>query len=220
MTAPGRVRVLLADDHRPTREDIRFALEQSVDGRFTVCAEAADAPGAIEAAMRERPDVCLLDVNMPGWGVAAAWEIHARLPHSHVVMLTISRDDRDLFAALRAGAAGYLLKNMDPRGLPRALNSVLEGEVTIPRELVGHIVEEFRDRGARRRDLVAEGHESKLTSREWEVLDLLRRELSNTQIARRLVLSPITVRTHVNAILKKLQVRDREELVRQYRDPR
>jgi DNA-binding NarL/FixJ family response regulator len=185
-----------------------------------VCAEAADAPGAAEAAIRERPDVCLLDVNMPGRGVAAAWEIHARLPQAHVVMLTVSRDDRDLFAALRAGATGYLLKNMDPRRLPRALDSVLAGEVAIPRELVSHVVEEFRDRSARRRDLVADGPESKLTSREWEVLDLLRQELTTSQIARRLVLSPVTVRTHVNAILKKLQIRDRAELVRQYRGQR
>lgn len=215
---PGRIRVLIADDHRPTREDVRFALEQ--DERFQVCAEAADAPGAVKAAVRERPDVCLLDVKMPGWGVAAAWEIHARLPQAHVVMLTVSRDDRDLFAALRAGAVGYLVKNMDPRRLPRALDSVLKGEVAIPRELVGHVVEEFRDRSARRRDLVAHVPESKLTSREWEVLDLLRQELTTSQIARRLVLSPITVRTHINAILKKLQLRDREDLVRQYRGQR
>jgi DNA-binding NarL/FixJ family response regulator len=131
-------------------------------------------------------------------------------------MLTVSREDRDLFAALRAGAAGYLLKDMDPRRLPRALESVLDGEVAIPRELVGHVVEEFRDRSARRRKLVADGPQAKLTSREWEVLELLRRALDTSQIARRLVLSPVTVRTHVNAILKKLEIRDRDELVRQF----
>ena len=76
----GPVRVLLADDHAPTREDIRFAIEQ--DERFVVCAEAADAPGAIEAAVRERPDLVVLDLNMPGWGVAGAWEIRARLPET------------------------------------------------------------------------------------------------------------------------------------------
>lgn len=214
MTMPGRVRVLLADDHAPTREDIRFALE--LDERFSVCAEAADAPGAIGAALRERPDVCLLDVNMPGWGVSAAWELHARLPNARVVMLTVSRDDRDLFAALRAGASGYLLKDMDPRRLPRALQAVLEGEVAIPRELVGNVVEEFRDRSARRRDVVADGPDRKLTSREWEVLDLVRQGHSTSQIARRLVLSPVTVRTHVNAILRKLEVHSREELVSQF----
>jgi DNA-binding NarL/FixJ family response regulator len=218
VTMPGRIRVLIADDHRPTREDVRFALEQ--DERFEVCAEAADAASAIEAAVRERPDVCLLDVNMPGWGVSAAWEIHARLPHTRVVMLTVSREDRDLFAALRAGAAGYLLKDIDPRRLPRALESVLEGEIAIPRGLVGQVVEEFRDRNARRRKVLADGPEHKLTSREWEVLELLRQELTTSQIARRLVLSPVTVRTHVNAILKKLQIRTREELLRQFRSER
>jgi DNA-binding NarL/FixJ family response regulator len=218
VTARRRVRVLLADDHQPSLEDVRFALEQ--DERFEVCAEAADAPGAIEAAVRDRPDVCLLDVNMPGWGVAAAWEIHARLPTARIVMLTVSRDERDLFAALRAGAAGYLLKGMDPRALPRALASVVDGEVAIPRELVGHVVEEFRDRSARRRAVVGDGPESKLTSREWQVLDLLRNELTTAQIARRLVLSPVTVRTHIHTILRKLQIGDREELVRRYRVPR
>jgi DNA-binding NarL/FixJ family response regulator len=204
----------VADDHPPSREEVRFALER--DERFEVCAEAADAPGAIEAAVRQRPDVCLLDVNMPGWGPAAAWEISARLPGSKIVMLTVSRESADLFAALRAGAAGYLLKDMDPRALPRALTSILRGEVTIPRELVGAVVEEFRDRSSRRRRPLGEGPEQKLTSREWEILDLLRRDLTTAQIADRLVLSPVTVRTHVSSILTKLRARDRAELLRRF----
>jgi DNA-binding NarL/FixJ family response regulator len=208
------VRVLIADDHAPTREDVRAALED--DPEFEVCAEAADAPGAVAGALRERPDVCLLDVHMPGRGVAAAWEIHARLPRTKVVMLTISRADVDLFAALQAGALGYLLKDMDPRSLPRALLSVLSGEVAIPRELVSQVVERFRDPAARRREAFAEGSAQQLTSREWQVLELLRQDLSTAQIARRLVLSPVTVRTHVNAILRKLQLRDREELRRHF----
>ena len=106
------VRVLLADDHVPTRHDIRRALE--ADSRFVVCAEAGDAPAAIEAAVRETPDICVLDVRMPGSGVAAAWEISSRLPQTKIVMLTVSSDDTDLFASLRAGASGYLLKDMDP----------------------------------------------------------------------------------------------------------
>jgi DNA-binding NarL/FixJ family response regulator len=206
--------VLIADDHAPTREDVRAALEQDAD--FDVCAEAADAPGAVAGALREQPDVCLLDVHMPGRGVAAAWEIHSRLPRVKVVMLTISREDADLFGALRAGALGYLLKDMDPRSLPRALQSVLAGEVAIPRELVGQVVEGFRDPSARRRQAFAAGTPQQLTSREWQVLELLRQDLSTAQIARRLVLSPVTVRTHVNAILRKLELRDREELRRHF----
>ena len=92
--------------------------------------------------------------------------------------------------------------------------------MALPRELVGQVVDEFRDRNARRRAIVASGREEKLTSREWEVLELLRQELSTAQIARRLVLSPVTVRTHVNAVLRKLGVADRGELVRQFRPER
>jgi len=208
------MRVLIADDHAPTREDVRAALE--ADAGVEVCAEAADAPGAVASALRERPDVCLLDVHMPGRGVAAAWEIRSRLPRTKVVMLTVSREDADLFAALRAGALGYLLKDMDPRSLPRALHSVLSGEVAIPRELVGQVVERFRDTSARRRHAVADGPAEQLTSREWQVLELLRRDMSTAQIARKLVLSPVTVRTHVNAILRKLRLRDRQELRRHF----
>ena len=209
------VRVLVADDHPPTRADVREALEE--DGRFTVCAEAADAAEAVEAAIRERPDVCILDVHMPGSGVKAAWEIGARLPESAIVMLTVSRDDGDLFVALRAGAAGYLLKDIDPESLPRALLQVLAGEAAIPRSLVGRLVGEFRDRGPRRRLALSQSAEAQLTSREWQVLDLLRQEQSTAEIARRLSLSPATVRTHVAAILRKLNVPDRESAVALFR---
>jgi DNA-binding NarL/FixJ family response regulator len=207
-----RTRVLIADDHAPTRGDLREVLEE--DGRFEVCAEAADAPAAVEAAVRERPDLCLLDIRMPGRGVAAAWEISARMPETKVVMLTVSTEDVDLFAALRAGAAGYLLKGIDPARLPHALQDVVEGQSAIPRELVGRLIGEFRDRGPRRRTLVGTGETSALTSREWQVLELLRQELSTAEIARRLVLSQATVRSHVAAILHKLDVPDRAAAIR------
>lgn len=208
------LRVLIADDHAPTREDVRAALGEDV--RFSVCAEASDAAGAVAAAVRERPDLCLLDVRMPGGGVGAAWEISARLPEAKIVMLTVSTDDRDLFASLRAGASGYLLKDIDPARLPHALADVAQGEAALPRTLVAHVIREFRERTARRRSLVAEAPQSRLTSREWEILDLLRQGLTTSEIARRLVLSPVTVRTHVNSVLKKLRVRDRAELARQF----
>jgi two-component system nitrate/nitrite response regulator NarL len=207
-----RIRIVIADDHAPTREDVRMALEE--DPRFEVVAEAPDAFGAIDAAVRERPDVCLLDVNMPGGGVAATWEISARLPETKIVMLTISRDDRNLFGALQAGAAGYLLKDTDHDRLPQALLDALEGGAALSQPLLGKLVERFRDRGARRRAVVAQDEEGRLTSREWQVLDLLRQGLTNSEIARRLVLSPVTVRTHVNSIMRKLGTRDREELRR------
>lgn len=208
--------MVVADDHAPTRADVRDVLE--ADPRFRVVAEAADAAGAVEAALRHRPDVCLLDVQMPGSGVGAAWEITARLPSTRVVMLTVSQDDDHLLAALRAGASGYLLKDIDPERLPNALAGVLAGEAAIPRTLVARLLEDFRDRSGRRRRLVADDLRSKLTSREWEVLDLMRRGLATSEIARRLTVSQATVRSHVAAILRKLRVPDRESAKRMFHD--
>ena len=209
-----RARILLADDHAPTREDIRYALER--ENQFEVVAEAADAPGAIDQALRERPDLVLLDIRMPGGGVSAAWEIHSRLPRARIVMLTASDEDADLFGALRAGAVGYLLKDIDPRTLPAELDAALAGETVLSRRLIGRVVEEFRDRSARRRSTELEGREAQLTSREWQVLDMLRQGLNPPQIAERLVLSPVTVRTHVQSILRKLEYSSREELLREF----
>jgi DNA-binding NarL/FixJ family response regulator len=207
LTEPASV--LIADDHAPTRADIRSILEE--DGRFTVLWEAGDAPAAVAAAVEGKPQVCLLDVRMPGGGVAAAWEISARLPETKIVMLTVSRDDKDLFAALRAGASGYLLKDVAPDRLADALEAVLSGESALPGSLVARLVAEFRDRGPRRRTLVsAESGGAQLTSREWQVLELMRQGMTTAQIARRLVVSPATVRSHVAAILRKLRVPDRE----------
>lgn len=207
-----RIRVLVADDHAPTRADIREVL--TADPRFSVCAEAHDAPGAVEAAVRTLPDLCLLDIRMPGSGIAATWEICARLPKTKVVMLTVSREDSHLFAALRAGASSYLLKDMDPSLLPGALVDVLAGEASIPGTLVAKMVKEFRDRGPRMRSTVGEGSAGRLTSREWEVLDLLRKGHSTAEIAGHLFLSQATVRSHIAATLKKLGVPDRESAIR------
>ena len=123
MSAP--ITVLLADDHARTRALVRTALERT--GDFHVCVEAADAAGAVEGAKRERPDVCLLDINMPGNGIAAATQISGALPDTAVVMLTVSRQDEDLFDALRAGASGYLLKGLDEATIGDALQRVLAG---------------------------------------------------------------------------------------------
>ncbi len=202
------IRVLLADDHPATRSRIRAAVER--DARFTVVAEVGDSPAAVAAALRERPDICLLDIRMSGSGIAATREITARLPGAKVVIITASLDDDDLFNALRAGAAGYLLKGMDPVRLPHALKDVLEGGSAIPRPLVARLVAEFRDHGPRRRVVHEAGHD--LTSREWQVLELLRQGRSTAQIAERLFVSPATVRSHVAAVMRKLGVSDREDL--------
>lgn len=208
MIAPP-IRVLIADDHAPTRADMREALERN--GRFTVCAEAADGAAAVEAAVRERPDLCLLDIRMPGSsGIAATREITTRLPGTKVVMLTVSLDDDDLLNALRGGAVGYLLKDIDPGRLPYALNDAMEGGAPIPRRLVARLVSEFRDHGPRRRPVAEPGYD--LTSREWEVLSLLRDGLTTKQMASKLFVSSATVRSHVASVLKKLHLPDREAL--------
>jgi two-component system, NarL family, nitrate/nitrite response regulator NarL len=214
MTAQSRV--LVADDHAPTREDIRTAVES--DPRFTVVALAGDAAEAIQAALRERPDLALLDMRMPGSGAAAAWEITARLPATRAVMLTVSRSDEDLFAALRAGASGYLLKDMPFDAIGDELAHVLDGRVALPPELVTRLVEEFRDSAPRRRALVGQRAGAQLTSREWQVLDFLRQGLATGEIARRLFVSPATVRSHVAAVLRKLRVPDREAAIRLFED--
>jgi DNA-binding NarL/FixJ family response regulator len=203
------LRVLIADDHAPTRASVRSILEE--DGRFVVCAEAADAPNAVLASVREQPDLCLLDIRMPGSGIAAAWEISARLPDSNLVMLTVSEDDSDLFAALRAGASGYLLKDMDPARLPHALWDVANGNAALPRPLLSRVLGHFRDPSAKRRSPVA-ADGPRLTSREWEVLELLRAGLDTARIARRLALTHATVRSHRARIMQKLRAVDAEEL--------
>lgn len=211
------MRVLIADDHAPTRHDVRKAFE--ADHRFEVCAEVADAAEAVQAAVRERPDVCLLDVRMPGSGLAAAWEITARLPQTKIVMLTVSDEDTDLFAALRAGADGYLLKTMDMRRLPDALHGVFAGEAAMPRELVARVLERFHGREPRWRPLVtADVSEGRLTSREWEVLALLARRYTTAQIAASLVLSASAVRAHITSIVRKLQVEDRAAAAELFRE--
>lgn len=208
--------MLIADDHAPTRDDVRRALDS--DPRFRVCAIAADAAAAVCATVRERPDICLLDVRMPGCGLAAAWEIAARLPQAKIVMLTVSDEDTDLFGALRAGAVGYLLKTMSFARLPDALHGVSSGEAAMPRKLVAHVLETFHGREPRWRQLVAgTGPEQRLTSREWEILELLAQGQSTTDIARKLILSNSAVRVHIASIVHKLEVPDRRAAARLFR---
>jgi len=151
---------------------------------------------------------------MPGNGIAAAAQISSQVAETAVVMLTVSRDDEDLFEALRAGAAGYLLKDTDPRRLASALRGVLDGEPVLSPTLVGRLMEEFRGHGAHsRRRLLHKRRGLELTDREWEVLELLRDGLSTPEIATRLSISPVTVRRHVARMLKALRVSSREAAV-------
>jgi DNA-binding NarL/FixJ family response regulator len=202
------ISVLIADDHPPTRAGIARALE---DRGFIVCAEAHDARTAVEAALAHHPDAALIDIHMPGSGIAAAAEIASQLPDVAVIMLTVSRNEADLFDALRAGARGFLIKDINPDRLPDAILGVLAGEAAMPRALVAHLIEEFRQRGRRKRVFLFQRQGVDLTSREWEVLQLMRDGLSTSEIGARLFITQATVRTHVAAILRKLHATSRED---------
>jgi DNA-binding NarL/FixJ family response regulator len=201
------VSVLIAAAHAATRAKVRLALE----GRgFSVCGEVADASSAVQAALAKRPDVCLVDVNLPGNGIHATSSITSELPATAVVMLTRSEKTHGLFAAFRAGACGYLVKDIDADRLPLALLGVFAGEPTLPAKLIERVLEEFHELGPRRR--VPAGVE--LTDREYEVLKLLHDGLTTADVADRLFISRVTVRCHVASVLKKLQVTTREAAMR------
>ena len=212
----GVLRVLVADDHAPTRDDVCRAL---TEGGMVVCAEASDAARAVQLALETKPDICLLDVRMPGGGVAAAWEIAARLPTTKVVMLTVSDEDGDLFRALRAGAVSYLTKDMDFETLPVALLEVVAGKAAIPPALVARMVMQFHSSDPRFRTTeVGTELGPRLTSREWDVLAGLAEGLSTRDIAKRLQLKPSGVRAHISAVVQKLGVKDRREAVAFFRE--
>jgi DNA-binding NarL/FixJ family response regulator len=207
----GPLTVLLADDHPAVRAGVRGALEA---GGLTVCAEVGNAEDAVEAAVEHRPDVCLLDVRMPGGGIWAAKEISEQVDETIVVMLTVSSAQEELFEALRAGASGYLLKDMDPKRLPQLLRAAVVGEAPLPPTLVARLVDEFRTRGRRRFLALPQRRSVELTSREYEVLELLRKGLSTADIAERLFISRVTVKRHISSVMQKLDVQTRADAVR------
>jgi DNA-binding NarL/FixJ family response regulator len=202
------IRVLIADDHPPTRAGVRMALER---GGLEVCAEAASAGDAIKAAVAERPDVCLVDLGMPGNGFRAVSGIAAELPETPILILTVSRSADDLFDALRAGAAGYLLKDMDPADLVAAVRGALAGEAALPGFLAARLIDEFRHRGRGNSLTLDHNRRVELTPREWDVLELLDNGLSTAEIAGRLALSQVTVRRHVSTLLHKMGASTREQ---------
>ena len=204
------IRVVIADDHPPTRTRIRQALEE---GGCVVVGEAGTADEAVLLVSSSAPGVALLDVHMPGSGIHAAQEISRSAPSTAIVMLTQSTEDDDLFDSLRAGAVGYLLKDSDPAQLADSLRRVLSGEAAMSPTLVARIMEEFRA-PTRPRFLRRTTAAARLSPREWEVMELLAEGLTTEQVARRLFLSPTTVRVHVSGVVKKLRVKDRESAFR------
>jgi len=205
-----RATVLVADDHFPTRERLRARL---TDAGFEIVT-AADADTAVKVAAETNPDLCLVDINMPGEGIAAVRRILTVAPSTRVIMLTVSRNDTDLFDALQNGASGYVLKDARVSELPDLLRRALDGEALLSGLLAARLVEEFRERGRRRRVLASHAPGAELTRREWQVLELLASHLTTAEIAARLFLEPVTVRTHIARILRKLRVPTRQAALR------
>jgi DNA-binding NarL/FixJ family response regulator len=203
------LRVIVADDDPLARRVLRDVLQRA---GITVIAEVGSGREAIELTAYYRPDVVVMDLIMPGMdGLEATTEITRTTPDVRVVILTSSDDDEVGLMTLRAGAAGFLCKSVGIDSLPRALHRARDGEAVITRRLTMRLIQDLR--------LVRHGSagmrpiRSPLTSREWEVLDLLCQELSTDEIADHLVVSVETVRSHIKNVLRKLEVRSRREAV-------
>jgi len=200
------LRILVADDHRLFREGVR-ALLGSLDG-LEVVAEAATGEEAVALALAHAPHVVLMDVQMPGLnGLEATRRIRAERPEIGVVVVTMYEDDELVFAALRAGARGYVLKGAGQEQLVRAIEAVAQGEALYHPRIAERMLQFFQ---SARRDLPLNAFPD-LTEREREVLDAIARGRDNATIARSLGISGKTVRNHVSNVLSKLHVADRTQ---------
>ena len=208
------IRVLLADDQQLMREGLRVLLDLIPD--ICVAGEASNGAEAIERARQLEPDVVLMDVQMPKLdGVAATRQIQETCPEVKIIILTTFDDDEYVFEGLRAGAAGYLLKDVSSEQLAEAIRAAACGEAFIHPSVTRKVVAELtrlteRERVRREQPLI-----EPLSPREMEVLALLAKSLSNQEIADRLYIAPGTVKNHVSNILSKLDARDRTQAVLQ-----
>ncbi|MEZ4769475.1 MAG: response regulator transcription factor [Caldilineales bacterium] len=207
------IRVLIADDHQLFRDGLKALLLSAPDAE--VVGEAASGREAIALAAQHQPDIILMDLQMPDMdGIQATRQIAAAYPQINVLMVTMFEDDQSVFAAMRAGARGYVLKGAKHDEMLRAIRAVASGEAIFSPSIAARMVSFF---AASRAEIPAETF-SDLTEREMEVLTLMARGESNTAIADALTISVKTVRNHVSNIFSKLQVADRAQAVIRARD--
>jgi DNA-binding NarL/FixJ family response regulator len=206
------VRILVVDDHPLTRDALAALLAQ---GGFDVVGEAADGVEALELAARLQPDLVLLDLSMPGLdGLSVLPRLRAACAGCEVVVLTASGTEENLLAAIRGGAAGYLLKSEPPDRIVAFLHGVANGEAALSGEVARRLLDQVRI-GGRRGGGVPDHIAGALSAREVEVLLLLDDHLSTDDIAKRLYISEHTVRSHVKSLLRKLGVSSRREALEQ-----
>jgi DNA-binding NarL/FixJ family response regulator len=200
------VRVLIADDHKLFRQGL-IGLMETREDLVEVIGEAATGQEAVELVERLRPDVVLMDIYMPeGDGLQALRQIRERFPDVHVVMLTSSENDEHLYQAVRFGAAGYLLKNLDAGELFSLIGGVMQGEAAMTREMASRLL-----KGVARRSVDSSRGEEALTERELAVLRLVAVGASNQEIADKLMISVNTAKSHIRSILDKLQLANRTQ---------
>jgi DNA-binding NarL/FixJ family response regulator len=199
------IRVLIADDHAVVRQGLRTFLDLQED--IEVVGEAADGEKAVAAAAQHAPDVVLLDLVMPGLdGIGALPRLRDAAPAARVIVLTSFGEDERLFTALRSGATGYLLKDVEPAELVRAIRTAHAGQSTLSPAVAARVIEELASGGGQRG-----GAADHLTPRELEVLCLIARGRSNKRIALELGVAEKTVKTHVSHVLAKLGLSDRTQ---------
>ncbi|MEU6460130.1 response regulator transcription factor [Streptomyces sp. NPDC047065] len=197
------IKVLLVDDHQVVRRGLRTFLEVQDD--IVVVGEAADGAEGVDRAQELKPDVILMDVKMPGMdGVDALRRLREMENHARVLVVTSFTEQRTVVPALRAGAAGYVYKDVDPEALAGAIRSVHAGHILLQPEVAGALLSQDEGNSG-------QGRGGSLTEREREVLGLIADGRSNREIARALVLSEKTVKTHVSNILMKLDLADRTQ---------
>jgi two-component system, NarL family, nitrate/nitrite response regulator NarL len=201
-------RVLVAGHDSATIHGIRLALQEE---GIVLCGQVASAGELADAVTRLEPDLCLVDVDLPGGGIVAAAEMRAWRSGVAVVMLASNLNEEEFLKSIAIGAIGYLPKSISPKRLPAVVHAVLLGEPAIPRPFVAVLMNRLRGGATRRHLIVGDGRGVDLTSREWDVLDAMRDGLTTREIAAKLLIADVTVRRHIGAVLKKLQVRSRRE---------
>ena len=206
---PDPIRLLIVDDQRLMREGLRTLLE--LERGFEIVGEAGDGQAALDAYAELQPDVVLMDIRMPGMdGVEATRRLHARWPEARVIILTTFNDDAYVFEGLRAGALGYLLKDVSGQELASAVRTVAQGGALIDPAVARKVVDEFA-RLAPPARLIDAGLSEPLSERELDVLRLLAEGLSNREIGLKLSLTEGTVKNYVTNVLQKIGVRDRTQ---------